>query len=492
MIHAKIKTGAAAGVFLAAFALMMAGCAATKHNIPPEVRETLFKEADQAMAAAKEKEARKWAPETYRDAEEHYKSAKEALTGGKSLNTIRTRLSDATDTFNESRRIAEAAVVVFQPVIEARADALKAEADTHDSNNYLEGERIFAEAVEHLESGDEVDAKKAAAQAGQYFRSAELYAIKVRILSGAWAILEKADEMEVAEEAPATLQLARKLAAESEERIESNRYETLKAEELAARAEYETAHAIYLCERIRDLKDRKVSYEHILKDAELPLSQIGDQLGFDLKFDEGLAPPAQTIADGIEKMRLENDQLTQEVIDLEARLTKAEQKAEKAVEEAPPEEGAAEKEKIAKEELIREKVSAINNGFSADELMVFENKDEHIVITLVGLTFEAGKSEIDPQYFPLLKRVASALSGFPYQKLIIQGHTDTRGSFAKNLQLSYERAVAVKTYFVDETRISSNKIETSGFGESLPIADNETRKGRKKNRRIEIVIVPEK
>ncbi len=492
MMNTKTKTGSARCLLWIALAVMLSGCATTRHNIPPEVQETLFKEADQAMAAAKEAEARKWAPKTFQEAEASYNSAKKALVSGKSLNTIRKRLAEATGQFSRSKQIAENSAIVFKTVIDARADAQKANAEKHDSKNYLEGESALTKGIDLFESGDTVDAKKAAAEAETYFRNAELYAVKVRILGDAWRILENAEEMEIDDQAPNTLRLARKLAAESEQLIEADRYVTDKAEELAARSEYETAHAIYLFDRINDLKDRKVGYELILKEAEAPLEMIGEKLGIPLKFDEGLNPPTQTILDGVEKIQMESSKLAQEVITLENKLNQAKQEAAEAASEKPVEDDTpSETEKAEKEALIRETAAAVKSEFEPDQAMVFENEDENLVITLAGLTFSAGDSRIDPKYYPLLDRIARILSDVPYQKLIVQGHTDALGSFAKNLQLSYERALAVKAYFVDKKRAPHNKIETSGFGESLPVADNETREGRKKNRRIEIVVVLE-
>jgi outer membrane protein OmpA-like peptidoglycan-associated protein len=70
----------------------------------------------------------------------------------------------------------------------------------------------------------------------------------------------------------------------------------------------------------------------------------------------------------------------------------------------------------------------------------------------------------------------------------VYGHTDNLGSEEYNLELSLKRAVNVVTYLV-EYGIASDRLSYKGFGHSSPIADNNTEKGRKKNRRVEFYIV---
>jgi outer membrane protein OmpA-like peptidoglycan-associated protein len=72
----------------------------------------------------------------------------------------------------------------------------------------------------------------------------------------------------------------------------------------------------------------------------------------------------------------------------------------------------------------------------------------------------------------------------------VEGHTDSYGSDASNLNLSQERADAVKAYLLANMSMDPSRIEAIGYGESKPIANNETAEGRAKNRRIEIVIHP--
>jgi outer membrane protein OmpA-like peptidoglycan-associated protein len=70
----------------------------------------------------------------------------------------------------------------------------------------------------------------------------------------------------------------------------------------------------------------------------------------------------------------------------------------------------------------------------------------------------------------------------------IEGHTDDKGNDKKNLKLSQGRADAVRDYLVN-AGIAGDRLQSQGFGETRPIADNKTKEGREANRRVEFVIV---
>ena len=106
-----------------------------------------------------------------------------------------------------------------------------------------------------------------------------------------------------------------------------------------------------------------------------------------------------------------------------------------------------------------------------------------------GLTFPVGKNTIESQFFPLLTKVQNAIKRFSGCQVAIEGHTDSQGSDETNQRLSDARAEAVGSYLMANLGISV-PITNQGYGESRPIASNDTPEGRAKNRRIEIILVP--
>ena len=105
------------------------------------------------------------------------------------------------------------------------------------------------------------------------------------------------------------------------------------------------------------------------------------------------------------------------------------------------------------------------------------------------IQFAFDKAEILSVSDGLLGEVANAIKAHPeIKKLGIHGHTDGEGENAYNQSLSDRRAQAVKTWLVAHG-VEAARLESKGFGESKPIADNGTPEGREKNRRVEFLIV---
>lgn len=124
----------------------------------------------------------------------------------------------------------------------------------------------------------------------------------------------------------------------------------------------------------------------------------------------------------------------------------------------------------------------INNDFT---LYTFdEAKERNLALPISNLFFETGKAIIKNSSHSALNRLARLIIGNDL-KINVEGHTDNVGSDATNLKLSNERASAIKSYLLNQG-VGSTSILSEGFGESSPIAPNETEDGRAQNRRVEI------
>ncbi|AJF05604.1 OmpA family protein [Geoalkalibacter subterraneus] len=103
--------------------------------------------------------------------------------------------------------------------------------------------------------------------------------------------------------------------------------------------------------------------------------------------------------------------------------------------------------------------------------------------------FDVNSASLKPGAYDEINRVANVLSQYPQTRLTISGHTDSTGSEEYNLQLSQRRAEAVKNALLAQG-VSAARMNTIGYGEANPIADNSTEHGRQLNRRVEIRITP--
>ncbi len=104
-----------------------------------------------------------------------------------------------------------------------------------------------------------------------------------------------------------------------------------------------------------------------------------------------------------------------------------------------------------------------------------------------GILFDTNSDRLKPESAPALQAVAKALGTNPALNLLIEGHTDSVGNAASNLDLSKRRADAVKGVLVSQFSVDESRLTTNGLGATKPIDSNDTPQGRAQNRRVEFV-----
>jgi outer membrane protein OmpA-like peptidoglycan-associated protein len=230
------------------------------------------------------------------------------------------------------------------------------------------------------------------------------------------------------------------------------------------------------------MKKQKQSYESVILASEVPLQKIAANMDVVAEFDNGYDEVTNEIINYVQQVPVLTEKLSQrdqQIAEYEEQLG-----------------GLASEQSELKQQMeaqakIREQFDAIEKIFSKDEAYVLREGND-IIMRLIGLNFASGKSTIEPQYFSLLTKVQNAINTFPGSRIVIEGHTDSYGGDELNLRLSQERSDAVRQYLLANLRnISPSQIESVGYGENKPIANNETVEGRTKNRRIDIVIKPQ-
>lgn len=128
-----------------------------------------------------------------------------------------------------------------------------------------------------------------------------------------------------------------------------------------------------------------------------------------------------------------------------------------------------------------------------ERLAEYQAEDSARGLTLTlpeNIYFDVDESTLKPGGQRELDRLAGILSDYPERNVLIEGHTDSTGSVEHNLDLSVRRAEAVQTYLAQHG-VAPSRLIARGYGESLPIASNQTTGGRQQNRRVELVILDE-
>ncbi len=461
------------------------------------IRSSLFGVAVQAYKEAKNEKANILAPKAYAEATEYLRKADADFKKGKSLDEIRKNIQLSIAKLQKAKETTKLANVVFGTSLQARGDAMSSEAPANVTQLWQSAEEKFIQASQILEAGNVNEAKKKSIEAEKLYRNAELQAIKITYLDETYALLNEADRLKAQEYAPKTLKNARDLVKKAELEL-ANKADTDVARISARQAKREAKHAVYLATKIKNYKNSKNSWEDFLLDAEEPFKKIGTSLNYIPGFESGFDKPTEEILLKITDYQINNTKLNLDLFDsqqqndlLQQRKTELETNNANLRNQL----GIVEKQKSVLDERlqehakIQEKYDSVAKIFNTNEATIIREGNDFI-IRLIGLSFPVGKAIIEPQYYEFLGKVQKAITVFPNSTVTIAGHTDSFGSDELNLNLSVRRAESVKEYLSSNMEIKPAQFDAMGYGESRPIATNETEAGRAKNRRIEVIIHP--
>jgi OOP family OmpA-OmpF porin len=432
-----------------------------------DIRSSLFKDTDALMQQAKDARADLLSPENYADAQSAYAKAEKEVSNGRA-DRVGKELTKVNESLSKALTASELAVVTFADSLAARDLAVAANAEKFEPEMWGNAEKQFTDAAKRLEGGNVDSARKSADKATKGYLATELASIKTAILGAARALIADADSNKVDRYAGNTLATAKGLVAQATADLDSDRYATAGPQMLAAEAEYEARHSLYLASQVKALKDNKMTGEDLILAWEKPLRDVAGALGTSTDMTEGYAAPGAAALDRANSVTAQNAEMEARITALELELGSS----ELVVQET---------------ERLQSQLKEIEAQFDPNEARVFREGND-LIMRLVGLSFPVGQSVIQTEYYGILRQVQQALAIYPDSMVVIEGHTDSQGSDETNMRLSQERADAVRMYLVANQGLSAARATAVGYGEGRPIAPDGTAEGRAQNRRIDVVI----
>jgi outer membrane protein OmpA-like peptidoglycan-associated protein len=251
-------------------------------------------------------------------------------------------------------------------------------------------------------------------------------------------------------------------------------------------------------EKEKAIADKKAELEDRVKSLEQNITaQTDAKTQLEGRVNELKATVAKmliTAKDGIEKATHEYNSKLQafqsQKVSMEHNLTNEIEKSQHLIDENNKLKEKIIEEKKNLEEQLKAKESAIEKLKIEKEKAIQREKAKQVLLKtflLTNVQFKRASSELTDESKARLNDTAQKMKEYPNFKYEIQGHTDKSGKEEYNIKLSTQRAEATKAYLISQG-VSPDILVTKGFGSSQPIADNKTKEGRIKNRRVIFVI----
>jgi OmpA-OmpF porin, OOP family len=376
----------------------------------------------------------------------------------------------------------------FEATTQTRDLALDANAPRYAGKAWLRADKQW-NLMEEARKNDKQDkALGIAAETTSLFDAAELEAIQNRILEPARAAIEQAIENKAKRHAPRTLEQANELSSEIEQVLQEDRYAEERAAKLAAQATQTARNA----SQIALIAQTEPNVEDLILQWSGYFVRLQTAAG--VKEPTAIVTPTSMrqletyfakLRDDEVRLRSElatsqafNASLEAEIRDLDEQLGSTSNERQELL------------MRLEDQSRAREQFDQTLEMFGAFEANVLRQSDD-IVIRLIGLRFASGSPKLSAGNSALLKKLEAAIAIYPGSKIVIEGHTDSRGSNSTNKQLSEQRAQAIANYLAGNAGLSADRLTAVGYGAEKPIANNETDEGREKNRRIDVVIKPQ-
>ncbi len=406
-------------------------------------------------------------------------SLEQAISAARSGNTREAeRLAQAgLDRLERATADSSTTAEALRDILVNRQSAIAAGAPALLPDRFEALDEKLRAAARLAEQGNLDGARDAGPELLSGYSTVELDSLKVDATQLAQKAIDEARDAGAERYASDTFGRAKKELDLAEGILETDRSEVARANVHARRAANLATRSQFIAELAKEFDRRGYDREAVVLWYQEQLEAIGSPFEGGVSFSvpnhevvSGLRERVASAVAGLSAARERIAELeitsTVSTADLEARLQRMQQAQQKA-------------------EARYDRIQAL---FSEDEAFVYR-QGQDVLLETFGFDFPVGESEIRSSNFPLLNKIAKAIGEFESPEVVVTGHTDATGNDDTNQKLSEERAQKVGDFLIQVAEIDPENVTTRGFGESKPVASNETVEGRARNRRIEISIL---
>jgi OOP family OmpA-OmpF porin len=402
-----------------------------------------------------------------------------ALAGLLALSLVRIA---AADSVADSLRANPQAAQVFAQALAARDAAQAVDAYLYAGAEWQQAERQLAAAAATFERGGRESATSGAAQTALAYHAAERAAIGAALLAEPRAALAQVRKERANRYAPQSTANAEAMIAQAEEALGANPPDRARATELAKSATAEARRALALGAQLAS-----ASPEQAVLAWQEALAQVAKSAGVARPGDGSAADAAAATVAAIDRASAERARLEHELADRNDQIRNLQDQMSSLTSQL---DGVARErielaQQLETQEAVRDQLAKVENMFTPKEAEVLRERDD-IVIRVLGLRFPSGSSKLGRDQDTLLAKLLEAVSLYADRDVIVEGHTDGSGSADANLELSRARARSVRDYLIASGRVLPARVTSEGYGETRPIASNDTNEGRARNRRIDV------
>ncbi len=431
--------------------LMTAGC----QTIPTEpIADTAdpaeeITTTENQLKEIEKKQAHVVSPDYYDKAKSRLDDAKEMQAEGEPSGDILQKVAESRAYIKKARETTSLADEVIPEVMTARASAVAAMPPDADNKSLKDADDDLMDIGDDLEDGDTSTALKNRDKIKARYLDLELASIKDGYLGPIKSTRALASDEGAETSAPKSWRTSTNSLKIAETYLEENRDDKAGIQ--------------------RPLKQAQMDADKLLK-----VSREAKALGTPNAEDMVLTKMSQDQA--LAAQRARTDAATSQLGSAERRMDSME----------------TENQRLAAEKAFNDRFAMAQGKFDDEEAEVYRDENK-LVLRLKSMAFLSGHAAVPAESFGLLNKVKEVVMESSPAMVVIEGHADSTGSPERNMEISKARADAVAEYLkrngLDLSRVT---LETRGMGDLHPIASNRTAEGRAQNRRVDVVIEPER